>query len=51
MQKEQCVQCHKEIQGQTKDDYYNVCVRPECPNYGLVQVGNKSLKEFNKIKK
>ena len=49
--KDLCVQCNREIQAQTEDGKYNVCVRPDCPNYGLVQVGADKLKEFYDIPK
>ena len=51
MKKDYCVQCEKEIEGQTADNNYNVCMRPDCPNYGLLQMGNTSLANFVKKKK
>lgn len=44
--KNNCHQCGKHTQGLTKDENYAVCVRPECPNYGLLQIGEEQMDKF-----
>lgn len=45
--KQACVQCGLTCQAQTEGERtYNVCVRPECANYGLLQVDIDQIKKF-----
>jgi len=47
--KNYCLQCNAEIETNTEDGLYNVCVHPECPNYGLLQVSEDEIfKHLNK---
>ena len=46
-----CVQCDRECQAQTIDGNYNVCIQPDCPNFGLVQVSYKAIKDFENDQK
>lgn len=41
-----CVQCGKKVRAVTEVGHFPVCLQPECPNYGLVQVGVERAKEF-----
>ena len=43
-----CVQCHKKIRGVTELGWFPVCIQPDCPNYGIMQVGKRHVKEFIK---
>ena len=43
-EKQLCVQCNREIQ--TQDGNYNVCIFPDCPNYGLLQLDNNHLNKL-----
>lgn len=43
-----CVQCGRELLGQVEIEskQIGVCHRPECPNYGLLQISIEKIKEF-----
>jgi len=43
-----CVQCLRPFEASTDDLKYMVCVREECPNYGLLQLGQEKMDEFLK---
>ena len=46
MKKDLCIQCHKEINKCTVEGNFNVCIEPDCPNYGLLQVPENKIKEL-----
>ena len=45
---ELCLQCNRPIQGYLEVDSMrlNVCVQPDCPNYGLPQISQSKMDEF-----
>jgi len=45
---ELCIQCNRPVQGalDVGDVYLKVCVRADCPNYGLPQIAQSKIGEF-----
>jgi hypothetical protein len=43
-----CVQCQREIKSviHVQEKQIPVCSNPECPNFGLLQVGHEIVSEF-----
>lgn len=48
--KDYCVQCIGPFEAMTADGNYSVCIRAECPNFGLLQLGVEKVSEFLKFK-
>lgn len=46
-----CVQCGKKVRAITGLGHFPICLQPDCPNYGLVQVGKERIREFIELKK
>lgn len=44
-----CVQCGKETMFITIQYVLGVCVEPDCPNYGLLQVSNECLDSLEEV--
>jgi len=47
-----CVQCNEPmIHGTDWDKFVPICTNPECPNYGLLQIGQEALDDLYKAEK
>lgn len=54
MKQQTCNQCGKKMDAIIELEKYNVpvCINPECPNYGLLQISEEKIEEYkNKLKK
>lgn len=52
MSKQECVHCGLPCEAQTEEEkHYNICIRPDCPNFGLLQIDLDQIKKFNKDNK
>ena len=48
-----CVQCHNDMPYATdvQEKQVSVCLRPQCPNFGLLALALETIEEFEKEKK